>query len=108
MKKLYNKLVRDNIIKIIERNGKACEHRNATLDAEYEKYLNLKLMEEVEEFIEDPCSEEAADILEVLDAMLDLYSISKYQVETDQILKRESRGSYRDRIILESVTGREE
>ena len=54
-----------------------------------------------EEFLEDPCLEEAADILEVLEAIL---SREKYRaVRAEQIAKRVTRGGFERRVILETV-----
>ena len=67
MKKvLYYKLVRDRIPEIIEETHKQFSVRE--LDEEEIRRFGLKkLAEEVQEFIEDPSAEEAADILEILE-----------------------------------------
>ena len=96
----YNKLVRDRIPEIIKEAGRECVYRVAD-EKEYYAKLRDKLREEVEEFLEDPCLEEAADILEVLEAIL---SREKYRsVRAEQIAKRVTRGGFEKRIILESV-----
>ena len=96
----YNKLVRDRIPEIIKEAGKECAYHVAD-EKEYYAKLRDKLREEVEEFLEDPCLEEAADILEVLEAIL---SREKYRsVRAEQIAKRVTRGGFEKRIILEAV-----
>ena len=50
--KEYNKLVRDKIPEIIRADGKECEVRVAEGKEKYE-LLEKKLMEEVNEFLED-------------------------------------------------------
>ena len=99
-----NKLVRDNIVKIIEAQGGSHTSRGLFSDVEYEAALVSKLREEVEEFIEDPCKEEMADILEVLDCLMELYNIDPYAVETAKQAKAHTRGSCKKRICLEEVT----
>ena len=99
-----NKLVRDNIVKIIEAQGRSHTSRVLFSDVEYEAALVSKLREEVEEFIEDPCKEEMADILEVLDCLMEFYSIDPYAVETAKQAKAHTRGSFKKRIYLEEVT----
>lgn len=48
---MYQKLVRDNIPAIIEKNGETCVTRKLT-DKEYETALAEKLQEEVKELLE--------------------------------------------------------
>jgi predicted house-cleaning noncanonical NTP pyrophosphatase (MazG superfamily) len=66
--KRYNKLVRDKVPEIIKKSGKTCKTRQLS-DREYRHCLNEKLREEVDEFLESPCIEEIADIIEVLEAL---------------------------------------
>lgn len=47
---MYQKLVRDNIPAIIEKNGETCVTRKLT-DKEYEDALAEKLQEEVKELL---------------------------------------------------------
>jgi len=96
------KLVRDGIPKIIEDGGKTCVYHIAGLD-EYQDFLCKKMQEELEEFIENPSYEEAADIFEVLRALCTLHHFSMEGVESVAVDKREKRGAFYDRIILEKV-----
>ena len=60
MKKTYDKLVRDRVPEIIEEAGKKAQV--CQVDPErLRHYAFKKLREEIEEFIENPCAEEAAD-----------------------------------------------
>jgi predicted house-cleaning noncanonical NTP pyrophosphatase (MazG superfamily) len=96
------KLVRDNIPDIIEKDGKTCEYHIANHD-EYKARLYKKMREELDEFIDTPCYEEAADIWEVFIAICHVHELSMIRVELAAEEKRYKRGKFDDRIILEKV-----
>lgn len=100
--KIYNKLVRDKIPEIIEKNGKK-SHCHIADEKEYLETLKAKINEEVEEFYETPCIEEMADILEVLRALGDHYGFSEDEIEKARLEKNRKRGAFKKRIILEKV-----
>lgn len=100
--KIYNKLVRDRIPEIIEETGKKFYCHTAE-EEEYLKTIKDKINEEVEEFYENPCVEEMADILEVLNALRDYYGFSEDEVEKARMEKNRKRGAFKNRIILEKV-----
>jgi predicted house-cleaning noncanonical NTP pyrophosphatase (MazG superfamily) len=103
MKKVYNKLVRDKIPDIIKESGAHCMYHVAT-GAELEEALLNKLLEEVNEFIEDPCAEEMADIQEVLWSIQEFFKLSEYDLMTTINTKSNERGSFSQGIILEHVS----
>ena len=92
---------------MIGAEGRRCVHRVLAWN-EYEVALQDKLREEVEEFLEDPCQEEMADIMEVLECLAEFYSIDLYDMETAKEVKAARRGSFRDRIFLEEIQDKEE
>ena len=96
------KLVRDRIPQIIEESGKLCEYHVAKYD-EYKARLYEKMREELDEFINTPCEEEAADIYEVLCAICRLHSLNMWNVKQTAADKLIDRGGFTDRIILERV-----
>ena len=100
--KVFNKLVRDKIPEIIRENGEEPVVRNLDL-AEYERELNKKLQEEVNEYLVDGNVEELADIEEVLRALLELKGLSYDEFEIMRKSKCEKRGAFKDRIFLESI-----
>ena len=96
----YNKLVRDKIISIIQKNGRTPIFLVAD-DSEYWEKLKEKLNEEVKEFLESESPEELADILEVVDAICKYKSISPEELVKMKNKKREERGGFDDKVILE-------
>jgi len=98
----YDKLVRDRIPEIIKEKGKECKFRIASTE-EYREKLVEKLLEEVLEFIETPCVEELADIQEVVEALMNEHKWESLRATTQ--FKKITRGSFRDKIILEEVSG---
>jgi predicted house-cleaning noncanonical NTP pyrophosphatase (MazG superfamily) len=96
------KLVRDYIPQIIEESGRTCTYHVSTRD-EYEMWLFEKMKEEMQEFIDSPSYEEAADIYEVFRSFCGLYQLELDGVESVATDKRERRGGFSQRIILDSV-----
>ena len=100
--KIYNKLVRDKIPEIIEADNKICITRIMN-DQEYLQSLNQKLQEELNEYLESGNIEELADLEEVLRAILDVKGINYTKFEKIRKEKVEKRGSFKNKIFLESV-----
>jgi len=98
----YNKLVRDNIPEIIKEKGENPLSHIAE-EKEYWQKLREKLQEEVNEFLEEESEEEFADILEVIYAICEVKGISKEKVEALREKKAEERGSFKKKVILDSV-----
>ncbi|SER27901.1 nucleoside triphosphate pyrophosphohydrolase [Natrinema salaciae] len=103
MAREYDKLVRDRIPEIIERNGEVPVVRTASDDGEYEASLVEKLREEVEEYAESREREELADILEVVRAIREVEGLSDRELRELRNRKAEERGGFRERVILERV-----
>ncbi len=101
--KIYNKLVRDKIPEIIKNNGSKTVNIKILSDEEYLKALNEKLVEELNKYLSSEDIEELADLEEVLRAILDLKNISNSQFEDIRNCKAEKRGTFKDKIFLESV-----
>ena len=100
--KIFNKLVRDKIPEIITKNGDVPKIR--TLDKEeYIKELNIKIREELEEYIEDNSVEELADLVEVVYAIIDSKGITIEEFENIRKNKADKRGAFKDKIFLEST-----
>jgi len=97
------KLVRDFIPQIIESGGRKCEYRQVRNLDEHMRQLRAKMNEETNEFFEDPCVEEAADMLEVLFAFTFLHNIEFEDVLEAARVKQEERGGFMEGLILQSV-----
>jgi predicted house-cleaning noncanonical NTP pyrophosphatase (MazG superfamily) len=98
----YNKLVRDLIPDIIEKESKPYQTRILS-DTAYQQELIKKLQEEVTEFTEGPNLEELADILEVIHALTESLGADKATVEEIRRQKAVERGGFEKRILLEWV-----
>lgn len=105
MERIYNKLVRDNIPKIIEEKNETPIIRILN-DAEYKEALEKKLYEEYKEVLEANESdrvEELADMLEVIKSLASLENKSLDDVIALMNSKSEKRGSFKEKIFLEKV-----
>ena len=102
MGRRYDKLVRDEIPDIIERNAETPICYRAGED-EYERRLLDKLDEEVAEYRENREAEELADILEVVHAIRRHEGVTADDLEQLRFEKAEERGRFEDRIVLERV-----
>jgi predicted house-cleaning noncanonical NTP pyrophosphatase (MazG superfamily) len=97
------KLVRDRIPDIIREAG---GDPTTTLleDEDYTEALRLKLLEEVEELLAAPAEkriEEVADVVEVLEAMVQDYGLDWDEVEAAGLRKRHERGGFEGRVWLD-------
>jgi len=97
------KLVRDHIPKIIEDSGKTCSWRWVSDHQEHMHLLELKMSEETCEFIENPCLEEAADMIEVVIAFIDLNGFDLDSVMKVVKTKSGTHGGFRRGVVLKKV-----
>lgn len=98
--KRYDKLVRDNIPEIMISRG--CKPVTRILNnEEYLSELNKKLLEEVNEYLNDNNIEELADIKEVFLAILKAKDISLEELENVRNDKANKRGAFDKKIYLE-------
>jgi predicted house-cleaning noncanonical NTP pyrophosphatase (MazG superfamily) len=98
----YNKLVRDRVPELIEESGRKQVSRTLNED-EYEQALMDKIVEEIEEYRVSKNEEEIADIYEVLDCLVKLKDYEPMHIDYLRLIKREARGSFHKRILLEEV-----
>jgi predicted house-cleaning noncanonical NTP pyrophosphatase (MazG superfamily) len=97
------KLVRDFIPHLIEENGKLSNWRKVCDHDEHMQRLKLKIIEEADEFIENPCLEEAADMLEVVKAYADINGFKFDDVLATAEDKARERGGFTQGVVLIEV-----
>ena len=96
---VYNKLVRDRIPEIIAAAGDRPTTR--VLDeAEYIAELRRKLVEEVEEFNTSDDAEELVDILEVVFDLASQMGLDQKQLDKLRNAKKEQRGGFEAKVFL--------
>lgn len=100
--KIHQKLVRDLIPEIISQSGRTAHTRTLAED-EYLAALEKKLLEETNEYLSDPCMEELADMLEVMEAICRARGYDIEQLLAIKEKKKQDRGGFEKRIFLESV-----
>lgn len=103
MKKTYNKLVRDKIPEIIDKDHQSCDIEILSDDA-YLTMLDDKLDEELAEYHADQNLEELADLLEVVYAAAIARGYTIKDLESLRLKKRAERGGFNKKILLKSIT----
>lgn len=98
----YNKLVRDKIPEIIEKDGKTCS-TTILSDEDYISMLNAKLDEELKEYHRDDNLEELADLMEVIYAIAKAKGYSESDLDKIRKEKALKRGSFNNKILLIEV-----
>ncbi|MEK7447351.1 MAG: nucleoside triphosphate pyrophosphohydrolase [Patescibacteria group bacterium] len=105
---VYNKLVRDRIPEIIERDGKVSETRILSKE-ELIPLLGEKLDEEVRELLEvlgtdrEETIKEMSDVLEVLRSLAEEQSMEMSEIEEVMEERAEKRGRFKQGIFLEKT-----
>jgi predicted house-cleaning noncanonical NTP pyrophosphatase (MazG superfamily) len=100
--KFIPKLVRDKIPQIIQESGRNCKWHCAEIP-EYNLSLYDKMREELTEFMEYPCVEEAADMYEVFLSMLTNWGLELSDVISHAEKKKSERGGFSKGIVLDSL-----
>ena len=101
------KLVRNKIPNIIYSTGKTPVYYEAK-KPEYESRLLDKMIEELEEFRENPCLEEAADMWEVLETIYTQWGWKPDEVVAVALHKKKIRGGFDHVIVLVEVKNENE
>lgn len=98
----YNKLIRDNIPEIIEKSGKKYDIETLN-DVDYLSYLNKKISEEVNEYLESGEIEELTDIEEIIRAILDVKNVTYEEFEKIRLNKVEKNGAFKRKLLLKAT-----
>ncbi|PPA70852.1 nucleoside triphosphate pyrophosphohydrolase [Jeotgalibacillus proteolyticus] len=100
---IYNKLVRDNILQIIQQSGSTFSSR-VLEDEEYLVEIKKKMHEELNEFEQaenDPDAvEELADLVELVYAAAEIHGASREQLEKVRLQKESKRGGFKKKLFL--------
>jgi predicted house-cleaning noncanonical NTP pyrophosphatase (MazG superfamily) len=99
----YDKLIRDRIPEIIESKGKKAVVEILDNDS-YLEYLDKKLGEELNEYLESGSIEELADLVEVVYALLDAKDVSLEEFEKMRLAKAQERGAFKKKLLLKEVS----
>ena len=102
MNRSYDKLVRDRIPQLIKESGRNCNSRILE-GREYFDALLDKIVEEIEEYRVSEKEEELADVYEVLDCIVQWKEYEPLHLDYLQLIRREERGSYQERVLLIDV-----
>lgn len=103
----YNKLIRDRIPEIIEKDGKKAKTRILN-DEEYHEELLKKIVEEAKEVLNakrerKELTKELSDILEILDCLIKVFNLDREEIEKVRQERKESRGGFDKKLFLEYV-----
>ncbi len=98
----HHKLVRDKIPAHIRSKGGEPVFHIAN-DQEYWQKLKEKLIEEFGEFKENESIEEFADMIEVLEAIAEYKRFTRKAIEKARREKGETKGRFKERIILDET-----
>ena len=111
--KIYNKLVRDNIIDKITNNDEIALYRVLD-DIEYQKELLNKLKEECNEVIDAfnngtsaDMVMELADVLEVINYLAKSINVNMQEVDNVAMMKKMKNGGFDKKYYLEKTKKRE-
>lgn len=104
---LQNKLWRDKMVDMCERNGSRIIWRRLN-DAEYDCELRIKLCEEAAEISATASRNELigelSDLFEVIDALCSMHGISRNEIMAAQQKKNTERGGFSRRMFVETAT----
>lgn len=99
-----NKLVRDYIPEIISAEGRKCSYEILS-QGRYIELLDAKLCEELTEYQKSKSLEELADLVEVINAVINARGFSWEDLTTIRNQKLEERGGFKRRVFLKEIYG---
>lgn len=105
-RKIYHKLVRDNIPEIIKKDNAVAKIRVLN-DEQFKRALKEKLVEEAKELLEAKTDEELlnelSDVLQLFESIISHHHFSIIQVEQQKEKKKKERGGFEKKLFLEYV-----
>ena len=95
----FNKIVRDNIPRIIKSTGRNCLYRICTDEEAITKLMD-KIEEEYIELKQSNNPEEIADLLEVIECLISKMGYSVDEINRIKESKKQRNGSFNNNIVL--------
>ncbi|MFW9960272.1 MAG: nucleoside triphosphate pyrophosphohydrolase [Candidatus Thorarchaeota archaeon] len=96
---MTEKLVRDKIPEILKEKGLNPSVRIVT-SKEFDVFLRAKIVEEAQELLESGDSEEIVDILEAIDALIELRKADRAMLDLQRETKKLYRGGFKQGYVL--------
>jgi predicted house-cleaning noncanonical NTP pyrophosphatase (MazG superfamily) len=108
-RKTYNKLIRDKIPEIIEKDN-AIPKVSVLDDEKFAIALKEKLIEEAKELLNAKTQEEIlnelSDVLQLVESIATNNNVSIAEIEKQKLAKKEKRGGFEKKLFLEYVDER--
>jgi predicted house-cleaning noncanonical NTP pyrophosphatase (MazG superfamily) len=105
-RRAYNKLIRDKIPEIIEKDN-AIPKVSVLDDEKFAVALKEKLIEEAKELLDTKTQEEIlnelSDILQLVESIATNNNLSIAEIEKQKLAKKEKRGGFEKKLFLEYV-----
>ncbi len=106
--KEYYKLVRDKIPELIDKSGGTPICYNVSLYMDLKRvFIKQKILEETLELVkadeDENIVEELADLLEVIEAYINVFEISFEDISSTKGRKKKEKGGFDNFIVLEKV-----
>ncbi|MBU1036881.1 nucleoside triphosphate pyrophosphohydrolase [Patescibacteria group bacterium] len=103
--KKYNKLIRDKIPEIIEKNGLKSKVKILN-NEKYKKELLKKIVEEAKEVLatkgdKKGLTKEIGDVLEIINYLIKVFTLDKKEIERIRQQRKKSRGGFDKKLFLE-------
>lgn len=99
------KLIRDKIISLIEDKSRVRIERDKRRQKEF---VLKKILEEANEFVENPCLEEYADLITILKKASEIFEFEDEDILKTIIDKNQERGEFECFYVLEMKDKRQE
>lgn len=100
--KIFQKLIRDNVPEIMEKEGRKLKIRTLNDNKEYNEALLNKLIEEIQEMRqgENP-KKQIAYLYEIIDALVVLHGLTGKEIADEKKRAKDERGGFEKRLFLE-------
>lgn len=101
---IFETPVRNNVPEILRSMGEECISRSVE-DEAYLYYLEYRLIEEVEHYLESKDPEDLVDLIEVVERVASLKGISVDELKTMRAQKTSEIGDFSENIVISTEEG---